>query len=409
MIGISLKRNLLIKVLLLLIIIICILSISLKISGASETTNDNTVKKLNNGKEIKSNLSSEREEILYISRNRNAVNNIKYIMDKLGYEVYHLNPWYSPSKRPECFNNGECSSLFTTICRKYNYIIVNEIASDGYGYINSPCNSKIIFELNNRYDINISKNDINQFKGKLSSVINNKNEEQNKNISWVFNTPYEEFYTCKNGIFIPSYHIIHSIGLIDDVPNIDKIERNNNLVVIDKSSKNSSITKFELNKRDIKYDFISLSKRKIKTLSQYKAQVILPYQVSSTEIMENFKYGVVMMIPSQSFLRELTDDENYSFEAKEIIRLEDGLEKYTDWYNEDLKDFFVFFNSWDDIQGILHSVNFDKVREKAMKYAEKYEMEAIKQWKDVLNNDEYSIKHKKPICKSDTGYFYNYY
>ncbi|ORX45830.1 hypothetical protein BCR32DRAFT_330173 [Anaeromyces robustus] len=326
-------------------------------------------------------------------------------MSKLGYKVYNLIPWYAPSKRPQCFSNGECSTIFTALCRKYKYIIIGDLVSDGYGYIINGCSSKVIFEITNRFDAFVDEN-IEEYHRRFGLSLN----DTNKDISIVMSSPYEDYYACQRGVHIPLYHVIRSTGYIYGILDSSNIEKRNELIIVNRSSQDISISKTELEKRFILFKLISPKDCNINILSQYKAQLILPSHITNQIIMENFKYGIVMIVPSKSLFREIVSNINYTFGAKEILQIDDGLEKYTDWYNEEFKDLIIYFNSWDDIHNIMNNSDFDKIKLKAMKYAEEYEDKIIEQWKEVLNNEEkHLISHDKPICKdSNFNDFHNY-
>ncbi|OUM67863.1 hypothetical protein PIROE2DRAFT_58462 [Piromyces sp. E2] len=400
------RKKTLIKYLIVLILIIFAITLTSKLTSSENQYNPVIQKHLKNA----FGNSTPKEEILYISRYQDAVNNMKYIMDKLGYEVYNLVPWYAPNKRPECFDNRACSTMFTAICRKYKYIIVNDIVSDGYGYINSACSSKIIFELNNRYDVYIPQEEKEEFNVKFgTSLVNEK-----KDISIVLQNSYENYYACKKGIYIPYYYNIGTTGYYNELSYdiIQSVEKEDIIAVVEETSQDSLIAKVELLKRDVPVEIVPWKNCNPRTLAKYKAQLILPSHVTSRKIMENFKHGIVMMIPSEAFFREMVRETNqYSFDSPNIIKMDEGLEKYTDWYNDDMEDLFVFFNSWDDIRGLLHSVNFDKVRTKAKEFADKQELKVIEQWREIMSekpSNKYIIHKKKPICKSNEGHFYNY-
>jgi len=400
------RRKTLVKYLIILILVLFAITLTTKLTNTENDYNPVIQKHLKNA--FGNNAAPQ--EVLYIARYQDAVNNMKYIMNKLGYEVYNLIPWYSPKKRPQCFNNGECSTMFTALCRKYKYIIVNEIASDGYGYLNSACSSKIIFELNNRYDVHVPEDDAKEFSIKFgTSLINEK-----KDISVVLQNSYESYYACKKGVHFPSYQIVGSTGYFDGLTYeiIQNVEKEDIIAIVEKTTQDSLVAKVELTKRDVPFEMIPWKNCNPRALAKYKVQLILPSQISSQKIMENFRHGIVMMIPSEAFFREMVrESDQYSFDAPEIIQLDEGLEKYTDWYNDDMEDLFVFFNSWDDVRGLLHSVNFDKIRTRAKEFAEKQEIKIIEQWKDIMSDNpsnKYIINKKKPVCKSEQGYFYNY-
>jgi len=143
-------------------------------------------------------------------------------------------------------------------------------------------------------------------------------------------------------------------------------------------------------------------------LATYKGIVMLPYQVSIMKMMENFRYGVAMILPSEKLFKELLKSKNYTFAYKKINEIENGVSNYVEFYNNEFKDLFVYFNKWEDLPEIVEKTNFDELKTKGKNYIKKYEEKALNIWAQVLDikppND--LIVDEKPLC--DNTEFYNY-
>ncbi|ORX45828.1 hypothetical protein BCR32DRAFT_308568 [Anaeromyces robustus] len=232
---------------------------------------------------------------------------------------------------------------------------------------------------------------------------------ENKNITIVENNPYEVFYACQKGIFIPNYYLIRPVGFApDEVLLKDYKVIHEEIAIIDRTDQDSNVSARQLKKLKIKHRVLNKDYGGPLVLSNYKALLILPYQVSIMKMMENFRYGVVMLIPTEKLFRELSDDMYYEFPESDLKDVPDGLINYMEWYNEEFIDFFIYFDSWEELPEIIKKTNFLKYKKKEMEYMKKYEEKAINLWAQVLeiNPSKDRINNDKPIC--DNSIFYNY-
>ena len=142
-------------------------------------------------------------------------------------------------------------------------------------------------------------------------------------------------------------------------------------------------------------------------LATYKAIIMLPYQVSIMKIMENFRYGVPMIIPSERLLRELIKS-NYSFVSRdEVFTIPNGVRIYVEFYNDKFRDLFIYFDNFTDLPDIIINTDFKALREKEIEFIRNYEKKAIKMWAevlDILTKKESIISDKKPLC-NNTEFF----
>ncbi|KAJ3247648.1 hypothetical protein HDU77_008521 [Chytriomyces hyalinus] len=90
------------------------------------------------------------------------------------------------------------------------------------------------------------------------------------------------------------------------------------------------------------------------TLKQYRAYIEFPYQVSTMKLHENLAAGVVMLIPSHSFFKELK--RIHAFGPWEMLRrMVPNWHEYMDYYVPELNPYIYYFNSFDHLREILSS------------------------------------------------------
>jgi len=122
--------------------------------------------------------------------------------------------------------------------------------------------------------------------------------------------------------------------------------------------------------------------------------------------MENFRYGVPMIIPSEKLLRELIKSK-YSFCSRKIFKIPNGVRKYIEFYNDEFRDLFIYFDNFTEIPDIIKNTDFKALREKEIEFIKKYEKKAIKMWEEVLDiqtKKESIISDKKPLCNNKIFY-----
>jgi len=298
----------------------------------------------------------------------------------------------------------KCKNFVNKICSQYDFVIVSDIIPDSYIFLINECQTKIILEITNRFDVLIDeKNKIDFYEQFGKAII------ENKNITVVENNPYEVFYACQNGIFIPNYYLIRPVGFAPDEVLAKKYKiSHEEIAIIDRTDQDSGVSSRQLKKYKIKHRILNKDYGGPLVLANYKALIILPYQVSIMKMMENFRYGVVMLIPTEKLFRELSNDFYYEFPEKDLKDVPNGLSNYMEWYNKEFKDLFIYFDSWEELPSIIENTDFSKYKKKEMNYMKKYEEKAINLWAQVLDiiPSKDKISDDQPIC--DNKIFYNY-
>ena len=133
---------------------------------------------------------------------------------------------------------------------------------------------------------------------------------------------------------------------------------------------------------------------------------MLPYQVSVMKIMENLRYGVPMIIPSEKLLRELIKGKYY-FPAKQLFKITNDIRDYIEFYNDLYRDYFIYFDSFNDLHNIIKNTDFKTFREKEKNFVIRYEQKVLKMWAEVLDISilkESKISDKAPLCNNKIFY-----
>ncbi|ORX80520.1 hypothetical protein BCR32DRAFT_268836 [Anaeromyces robustus] len=362
--------------------------------------NDNF--KNNTNTEIKN--SNIKKNVLYVSRHEGTISNFSTIGSLLNVHTTVIQPKYGFNQRPNCFEKDRCRSFVEMMCNKYEFIIISDIIPDSYIFFINPCKAKVILEITNRFDIFVNSQVKDDYLHRIGSAILG-----NRNLVVVENNPFETYYACTHGVFIPKYYLIRPLGYAPYyLLNEEHKEVHDEIAFIDHSKHDKNITLPNLERIGIKFTKLPHRYGGPLVLSTYKAILMLPYQVSIMKMMENFRYGVAVILPSERLFRELLNDNLYVFSQKELKDVKDGISKYVEFYNSEFKHLFVYFDKWEDLPNIVETTNFDDIKENVKTFMKEYEKKALNLWAqvlDVIPSENITID-KEPLCKNQR--FYNY-
>ena len=97
-----------------------------------------------------------------------------------------------------------------------------------------------------------------------------------------------------------------------------------------------------------------------------------------------------MVIPSEKLLGKLIKS-NYTFSSTEVFKIPNGSRKYVEFYNDEFRDLFIYFDNFSEIPDIIKKTDFKALREKEKEFMRNYEKKAIKMWEEVLDIQYYKM------------------
>lgn len=122
-------------------------------------------------------------------------------------------------------------------------------------------------------------------------------------------------------------------------------------------------------------------------ISEYKCIFHLPYQTNVQLLWENLGYSNVYLIPSKQFIEHLiTTVDWYYWEEKS--KNQDILKKsieLAEWYQPELTELFVFFDSWEDLNNKFYNTDFDAKKHTIHNYMVNHNDMYIKKWKHIID------------------------
>jgi len=118
-------------------------------------------------------------------------------------------------------------------------------------------------------------------------------------------------------------------------------------------------------------------------LTDFKGVLYVPYAWSNVALFENIQRGIVHFVPTASFLRQLYND------GKPIRDLTAGIvfgpHSLCDWYSDQFKDLFVFFDSWQELKRKVETLDYAQFRAQVMRAGERLFGETLADWKKLFS------------------------
>lgn len=203
-------------------------------------------------------------------------------------------------------------------------------------------------------------------------------------------TPYEKSYCQRKGIDIGSLTIKPSIAKIPECKQ-SSIPRE-----IDKGNT------FFLPPYHNETNFMNLREKCVSLnipcyhgryngpddLRGFKGIIHLPYSWSNLALFENMSLGIPYFIPSPNFLLKIRNngpyfipDAHYFFDHK--------LYYLSEWYCEEFRDIFVYFDSWEDLAVKTLIIDIPALSERIKARAQEHRINTIDKWSAVFQSLSY--------------------
>ena len=134
----------------------------------------------------------------------------------------------------------------------------------------------------------------------------------------------------------------------------------------------------------------------ISELLCYKGIVSIPYAWSTIALFERLQLGLVTFIPTVRFLMELftLGAPNGWFQPPFSSYVPSEFQpealSLSEWYCEENKDLFIFFDTWEDLQEKVKTTDFNKKTETILLFAKEHHDEMLARWKYVI--DMYTLR-----------------
>jgi hypothetical protein len=112
-------------------------------------------------------------------------------------------------------------------------------------------------------------------------------------------------------------------------------------------------------------------------LKNFKGILYFPYQWSNLALFENIQYGFIHFVPSKLFIQK------YHHSIRSIGDYHNM--HLCEWYCDEFKDLFVYFDSWDDLAQKIKTTDYKTLSTKIKIRAQAHRKEMLIRWKHVFD------------------------
>jgi hypothetical protein len=241
-------------------------------------------------------------------------------------------------------------------------------------------NIKIIIYITNRFnwgDWNLNDREYYELYSNLSN---------HENVIFIADNKYDIYWSSL-------FHIkFFKNGLIRNCPEISNqiiTSINNKFFIYDRGT-NLNHYICHLDNRQISYDIYGGKNyprfRNQEHICEYKGIIHLPYQTNIMSLWENLGYFIIYFIPSKQLITEWILNENWYYweeSRKSRYILLKSIE-YAEWYQDENKDLFVYFDNWDDLKQKIEETNYEDKKRMIQNYIIRNNINYLHQWNEIL-------------------------
>jgi hypothetical protein len=128
----------------------------------------------------------------------------------------------------------------------------------------------------------------------------------------------------------------------------------------------------------------------ISELLRFQGIVTIPYAWSTFALFERMQLGIVVFVPSESFLMQLFTENEYPvrkwwFQDPFYLAHPERL-AWSEWYCPENRDFFVYFDSWMDLKEKLLHTDYESKTAQLLKCGKAHEESVLGQWKEMVKS-----------------------
>lgn len=115
-------------------------------------------------------------------------------------------------------------------------------------------------------------------------------------------------------------------------------------------------------------------------LSDFKGVIHIPYAWSNLALFEAFQLGIIYFIPSLTFMKQLSQNRKFFWSPpfnKNLLYL-------SEWYCEENKDMFVYFDNWKDLQEKILTLDYEVKKNKILEFGKNHKEQMLNKWKKLI-------------------------
>jgi hypothetical protein len=329
-------------------------------------------------------------KVLHISFHRGCQNDIEYIAKQLNFEltymVYHCDLSAGNDKYNITHEKAEYQwAKHKDYYNSFDVIITSDTTPISRIFLQNPFEKKLIIWICNRFDYADGAPSPRFPDQEYYDLINGA--KHRPNVHLIGYTAFENYY---------ANHVKHlSIGnrIIKPIGKIGTLYENYTPTIVEKKSQTYIIGPYHNDNimMNLRETAESLGIRVYngryngpKDLAEFAGMIHIPYAWSNLALFETIQMEVPYFIPSLAFIKEMQRDRQLGQKFFWSPPLLIDMFHLSEWYCDELKDVFIYFDSWNDLQQKIASFDRDAHKKKLREFGDKHEANMLQLWREIL-------------------------
>lgn len=324
-------------------------------------------------------------KVLHLSFHHGCQNDIKYISEKLGFELDFMIFTDGVTRGNDIYNvtSEKAKNSWDKLKDYYNLfdcIITSDTAPISRVFLQNNWEKKLIIWICNRFDY--SHQPTTEFPDQeYYDLINDAKNRPNVKI--IGYTPFENYYTNNIKMLDIGNEIIKPIGLSSKSNqnyNLTKLDDKKNTFFVGPYHNDNLMMNLKETLEHLDLKVYNGRYHGIMDLNGFKGIIHIPYAWSNFSLFEAFQYGVIFFIPSFEFLKILKHDKDFFWSPPYVEEKID----LSEWYCEEHKDLIIYFDDWADLLEKTDNLDYTQHKRKLREFGKKHEKEMLKKWRKCL-------------------------
>jgi len=338
-------------------------------------------------------------KILHISFHKGCLNDFDEVAKEIGLDVTQ---WFirgfpavyfdGETRNANIYNIGhdrakKVWNKHREFFEKFDVIVTSDTAPLSRIFIQNGWKKPLVIWVCNRFDYHHQTPNDGQFPDQEYYELMEKASKM-KNVKIVPYTEYEYLYARRKGIYFGK-KVIKPIGVEEKEIGPDFISH-----IPKKIKKEETIFLYpRINQKQFSYIVKECSKLGIKTfcgkyngpedLKGFKGILYFPYNASNLAMFENFQRGLIHFVPSPKFI---TEKKQEGHPIPNFIHW--AIPEESDWYKDDYKDCFVYFDSWQDLKDKIENIDYETKSKKIRALGKKHRETMLRRWRETFDDVE---------------------
>ena len=331
-------------------------------------------------------------KVLHISFHKGCQNDIEYISEQLGFELTFMEYDDGISKGCDKYNVTHERALASwnkhkEFYNQFDCIITSDTAPISRVFLQNNWSKRLIIWICNRFDY-ANQPAVGFPDQEYYDLINDV--KNRPNVSIIGYTPFETYYANNIKNLSIGSECIKPIGKIGEVYKnytstqvTDKDKTfivgpyHNDNLMMNLREKGSSLGIKVFNGR---YNGP-------KDLAEFAGVIHIPYAWSNLALFEAIQLEITFFIPSLKFLKQIIHTDIGGLKRDGFFwspPLREDVLTLSDWYCEDFRDAFVYFDSWEDLSKKVVELDVTLHKKVLRKIGDKHEMDMLKKWEKYI-------------------------